>query len=382
MNDNDNLTWIRITDPTFKPSDYESVAAVLSSGWVSMGTNVSSVENLCGRLAGTAHAVAVSSCSIAQLLVLRAWGVGPGSEVVTTPLTWPSIVASALELGATVRYADVDEKTWCLSVDTIAQRITSDASIIGVVHFGGSVVDLSALAIIFSNCQILEDAAHVNYGRANWGITGSGGDAATVSFGGPKMITGGEGGVITTDSGELAESLRLLRNSGEKQTSLHKWQTHSATSTIITGSLNHRMPEVAAALVASQLDRYDQMVSARHMVGKILRLEIERLGREDIQLQDLGASEEVAPFVFPVLTRDPQERDELLRRLREARIEAGRHYPLVYQRPAYVQTRWHNGKDQSCPVAESIASRIISIPCHQWLSLADVERIVSVIAYF
>jgi len=59
MNDNDNLTWIRITDPTFKPSDYESVAAVLSSGWVSMGTNVSSVENLCGRLAGTAHAVAV-----------------------------------------------------------------------------------------------------------------------------------------------------------------------------------------------------------------------------------------------------------------------------------------------------------------------------------
>ena len=103
-------------------------------------------------------------------------------------------------------------------------------------------VDLSALAIIFSNCQILEDAAHVNYGRANWGITGSGGDAATVSFGGPRMITGGEGGVITTDSGELAESLRLLRNSGEKQTALHKWQPDSATSTISPVSLHTRRP--------------------------------------------------------------------------------------------------------------------------------------------
>lgn len=355
------MTDIPIADPNLGAPEREAVLSVLESGDLAAGEEVQAFEEAFADASDAEHAVATTNGTTALHTALVAAGIGEGDTVITTPFSFVATANVIRFAGAQPVFADIDPETYLLDPDSVEQRIREldlDVDAIMPVHLYALPADMDRFCELGErfDATIIEDAAQAHGGTYNGTPVGTLGDVACFSFYPTKNITSGEGGMITTDSEMIADRASQFINHGRSAGGYgyeHAEIGH-----------NFRMTDIHAAIGRNQLPRLDAIVQQRR----------ENAAR-------LSGLLESTPLVLP---SDPEgrrhayhqytvrcgNRDAVREALSDAGIGTGVYYPTpIHQLPVY------EGIEASLPVAEEIAEQALSLPIHQELSTADIDRI-------
>ncbi len=217
---------VRFAPPVVGPAEIDEVVAALESGWLSTGPRVRQFETAFAAYTGAPHALALNSCTAALHLALIAHEIGPGDEVITTPLTFCATANVAIHAGATPRFADIDADTWNLSPSAAAAAVTSKTRAVVPVHFAGRPVDVTAFRALADRHRLtlIEDAAHAVEAVSAGRKIGTTADVTCFSFYATKNLTTGEGGMLTTASDAVA---RFARTASQHGISRDGWARYS-----------------------------------------------------------------------------------------------------------------------------------------------------------
>lgn len=253
-------TFIPISQPTITGKEIDYVTDAVKSGWVSsLGKYIDRFETEFSEFCGVKHAVAVSNGTVAIHLALVALNIQRGDEVIVPDFSFIATANAVCHAGATPVFADIDPVTWCLDPESVRKRITKKTKAIMPVHIYGhpaNMVELNKVAEEFG-LLVIEDAAEGHGSSINGIRTGGWGTCATFSFYGNKNITSGEGGMITTNSSELNQKLRHLRDHAMSKEKRY-WHTEVG--------YNYRMTNLQAALGVAQLERSHEIMAKRKQI--------------------------------------------------------------------------------------------------------------------
>jgi dTDP-4-amino-4,6-dideoxygalactose transaminase len=356
------LPLIPIARPQFGPGEEAAVLEVMRSGNFAQGPKVKAFEEAFASATGARYAVATSNGTTALYLALLACGIGPGDEVITSPLTFIATANAIAQTGARPVFADVDES---LNLDPgrAAAAITSRTKAIVPVHLHGNPADMQAfvqlaqqhgLVVIQDACQ----AVGATIGGAPLGTLGT----AVYSFYATKNITTGEGGMITTDDPRVAKVCASLRH----QAYGDEPYVHDAVG------YNFRMTELQAAIGLIQLQRLTAVTQRRQETASFYD---QRIAANGFRRPPTAAGRTHVFHQYTVRVSDSlkHSRDSVREQLATAGIGSGVYYPVpVHRQPAY-----RSYGDTSCPIAEQAARDMFSIPVHPGVSDADRERVVN-----
>ena len=330
------------------------------------GSAVARLEEALAPRVGVAHAIAVSSGTDALLCTLMAMGIGHGDEVIVPTLTFFASAGSVWRVGARPVFVDVDPRTFNLDPGTLEAAITQDTKAIMVVHLFGQCAEMDAIHEIAAakGLKVIEDAAQAigaTYRDRNVGTLG---DAACLSFYPTKNLGGfGEGGMVLTDNGALAEIARQLRNHGESERYVHER---------VGG--NFRLDTMKAAILLIKLAYWADFTQRRQSNAAAY---------DDLLVDAAVTTPFVAPaqrHVYHQYSILCDDRDGLIAFLHDRGVGAGVYYPIpLHLQKCFASLGYRTG---SLPVAERIAGRILSIPCHPMLSRDDVQYVAGCIHEF
>jgi len=370
-----------VTIPVMRPwlgeEEAQAAAAAVASGWVAQGPRVAQFEAEFAEAVGAGHAVAVSSCTTALHLALIAAGIGPGDEVVAPSLSFIATMNAARYVGAEPVFADVDPATLNLVPGTIAPRLTERTRAVIVADQAGVPADLDAIRALCEprGIAVIEDAAcaagSVYQGRPA-GATAS---LATFSFHPRKLLTTGEGGMITTPDGDVATRLRRLREHGMNVGAAER---HASQQPVIERYLevgyNYRMTDVQAAIGLVQLAKLGRQIERRReLAARYHELLADIPGLVTVRDPGYGATNYQS---FWVLLPDgfPVSRDDLLRRLADAGVSARRGIMAAHLEPAYAGVPC-----PPLPVTERVTAGSLILPLFHELTEEEQDLVVSVV---
>jgi dTDP-4-amino-4,6-dideoxygalactose transaminase len=335
---------------------------ILRAGTFANGREVAAFEREFAAACEARHCVAVSTGTDALVLALRALGAGPGDRVVVPANTFVATAEAVMLVGAVPVLVDCDPLTRTVSVEAVERELRArGAAGIIAVHLYGHPADMAALANIAAGhgAWLVEDAAQAHLARYRGARVGALGQVGCFSFYPSKNLGAtGEGGAVTTDDVELADSVRALRHHGQREHNRHE----------LVGC-NARLPELTAAALRIKLRRLEGWTSERRRVAARYAAALE--GAEGIRLPYMAHWAEAVWHLYPVEVHD---RDAVRALLREMGIATGVHYPTpIHLQPAYTQLGHGPG---TFPEAERSAARTLSLPMFPELSDAQVDRTV------
>lgn len=357
--------FIPIARPFIGDEEVEAVARVLRSGMLAQGEEVRLFEQEFAEYIGVKHAVAVANGTAALDIALKALGIGPGDEVITTPFTFIATANAILFQGAKPVFADIDPRTYNLDPDSVLERITSKTKAIIVVHLYGQPADMRAFREIADDHKLLliEDAAQAHGAEFEGRRVGGIGDIGVFSFYPTKNMTTGEGGMITTNDDEVARKARLLRDHGQTSKYVHE----------ILG-WNLRMTNMAAALGRVQLRRLEELNRIRERNAEKLTKGLQGVRGITTPYVDPRVRHVWHQYVIRVEPSFPLSRDELAEYLRSKGIGTAVHYPIpVHHQPLYRKLGY---PQDDCPNAVEASRRVLSLPVHPLLSDEDLDYII------
>jgi len=358
--------------------DVDAVAVALRRDMITQGPTVAEFERRFAEYVGARHAVAFANGTAALHGAAHAAGLGPGDEMLTTPLSFVASANCALFMGAMPRFVDVDASTWNLDTAAVAAQVSEKTRAIVAVSLAGLPVDLEPLGSVRDRVVVIEDGCHALGGRrGDARVGGSGGaDMTTFSLHPVKAMTTGEGGMVTTENDRLAARLRSFRTHGIARDDL----TPSAEEgswyyEVRELGFNYRLTDFQCALGLSQLERLDEWIAARNEVADWYR---ELLAEETrIALPPpapAGSLHAYHLFVVRVLAGTAVRR-EVFEGLRAVGIGVQVHYIPIYRFPYFRDTLGY--PQDTFPHAEQYYASAISLPMYPALSRDDVERVVS-----
>jgi UDP-4-amino-4,6-dideoxy-N-acetyl-beta-L-altrosamine transaminase len=367
-------------------ADKAAVMAVLESDWLTQGPAVPRFEQAVATHCGAPHAVAVSNGTAALHLACRALDVGPGDRVWTSPNTFVASANCARYCGAEVDFVDIDAETLNLSPALLADKLLRAKrdgrlpKVVIPVHFAGRSCDMEAIGALGQEFgfSVVEDASHALGGRDNDSMVGACrySDMTVTSFHPVKLITSGEGGMILTRSGKLAERLGLLRSHGitrdealMEDASEGPWYYQQ-----ITLGYNYRMTDIQAALGASQMMKLGSFIERRRALVRRYRTSLAEL---DLTLPEAGADDQSAWHLF-VIRVPAARRRRILEALRNEGIGANVHCIPVHLQPDFARLGFVRGQ---FPVAEKYYSETITLPLYPAMSDAEQDRVVAALKH-
>ncbi len=359
---------IPISTVRFGVEEEQLVLEVLRSGAIAQGPMVKRLEDRFAELIGVKHAIAVNNGTTALVAALEVLDLAPGDEVLTSPFTFVATVNAILEAGATVTFADIGENDFNIDPVSVAERLTDATKVIAPVHLYGQMADMAPIARMARErgLMILEDAAQSHLAKYNGRFAGGYG-LATFSFYATKNITTGEGGLITTDDDTLADRLRVLRNQGMRERYVYEVAGH-----------NYRLTDLQAALAIPQLDRYPATLEARRRNATRLSEGLRQVPGLALPTQLDGREHVWHQYTVRITEEAAVDRNEFAAGLQENGVGAGIYYPkLIGDYDAYRENP--RVRIEPTPVAARVATQVVSLPVHQWLSDDDVARIVEVV---
>jgi len=370
--------------PFFRPSisddDVAAVADSVRSGWITSGPNVGALEQELAEYCGAGRANVVNSCTAALHLTLRAWGIGPGDEVITTPYTFVSTVTTIVHTGARPVLVDVRSADANIDPGRIAEAVTTHTRAIVPVHFAGLPCDLDSIYGVARSCgaKVLEDAAHAlgaSYGGCK---IGGAGDAAALSFYATKNMTTGEGGALVTNDPELSDRVRTLTLHGMTRDAWRRYDAGGAWRYDVEEmGFKDNLSDFAAALGRSQLRRLDAMKEDRRRLAARYLANLGDL--ENIILPDGGEGGGHAWHLFVIRVRDRAgiDRSALIRGLADRGVGTSVHFIPVHMFSAYRRLGlWHEGQ---FPMAERFFRGAVSLPLYPGLTDSDVDEVCQAI---
>ncbi|MBI2824046.1 MAG: DegT/DnrJ/EryC1/StrS family aminotransferase [Planctomycetia bacterium] len=319
---------------------------------------------------GAAHAVAVNSCGTALDLCLMALGIGPGDEVITTPLTFVCTATCVIARGAKVVFADVDPRTLCLDPHDVRRRITNRTKAILPVHFTGLAADCDAFDAIASQTgvPIIYDAAHAVGTLYRGAAVGGRGLASCYSFQSNKnMTTLGEGGAVTTDDADFAEIVRRKKTFG---------YVYGPTLQVATVGFNYRMTKPQCAVGITQLAKIDGVIANRLAVFQTVH-ELLADMPGIIRPSGIEAGHGCHLYVVRLDTdRVSVDRAAFLKTLKDDYgVSCGVHYPAVWTWDV-MRGLGYSAESAACPVAAKASEQVISLPLFPHTTQEDCSYIV------
>jgi perosamine synthetase len=362
---------IPLSRPYIGEREEELVLEVLRSGRLSLGPVIDRFEELFAERVGAPYAAAVSSGTAGLHLLCHAAGLGPGDEVITSPISFVATANCFMFEGAVPVFADVDPRTLNMDPAAVEATITERTrAIVAVDMFGypceldelRAIADRHRLTLIADSCEAL--GAEYQGARV-----GSHGVSAAFAFYANKQITTGEGGMVTTHSEEEWQLLKSLRNQGRSYES--RWFHHPRLG------FNYRFTDIQAALGIAQLEKFDEILDLRAAAAARYGELISGVDGVEPPAAD-DADHKRSWFVYVVLLGEGLDREQVLARLAEAGVEAGHYVPCVHLQP-YMRERF-GFAEGLCPVAEDASSRSLALPFFTGIEAADQERVVDALA--
>ncbi len=376
-------TFIPYNVPDITEAEIDEVVATLRSGWLAKGPRTMQFEKQFAEYLGAKYAVAMNSCTAALHMALAAQGIGPGDEVITTPMTYVASANTVVHLGATPVLADIDYRTTCIDPDEIEKKITPKTKAIVPVHYSGQVCDLDRIYEIADKHHLFvsEDAAPALWSRYKGRLIGNSlQGAASYSFYATKNLCTGDGGMLVTDDEETAVKARMLSNSGMSQ---NAWNRYAKGGTwrydIAEFGYKNNMFDIQAALGLVQLRRLEEMQEARLKIAARYQ---EAFGAMDA-IEEPFVPEYtthcwhlyVIRIVPEVLTID---RDRFITELNERNVGTSVHFIPVHNMSAY--TKRFGYKPEDFPETQKHFERCISLPLYPGLTDEQVQYIIDAVA--
>jgi dTDP-4-amino-4,6-dideoxygalactose transaminase len=375
--------FIVFGEPEIEEAEIAEVLATMRSGWLGTGPRVAAFEAQFAEFKGlvAGKAAAVSSCTAALHLSLLAAGVGPGDEVVTSPLTFCATVNAILYTGATPVLADVDPVTMNIDPQQIEKRITARTKVILPVHFGGLPCDMDAITDIAARhqLQVIEDCAHAVEASYRGRPTGTLGDYGCFSFYATKSVTSGEGGMVLAKDADKMQRIRIMSLHGMSRDA---WKRFSGD-----GYLPYQVGELGFKYNMMDL----QAAIGIHQLRRVLI----NLGKRQKRWQQYQQAFAALPVTYPVEAPDHVQhgchlytllvdaarcgisRDQFLTRMTAMGIGVSVHYLSLTEHPYYKKRLgW---KSEDTPVATRIGQQTVSLPLTAKLCDRDVERVIAAV---
>ncbi|MEU4669965.1 aminotransferase class V-fold PLP-dependent enzyme [Amycolatopsis sp. NPDC023774] len=360
--------------------DIAAVTAVLRGDWLTTGPAVARFEADLALHTGGVPAVAVTSGTAALHVAYAAAGIGPGDEVVASPMTFVATAATAALHGAKVVFADVEPDTGNLAVEAAAALVTDRTKVVAAVDYAGHPAELDALAEVAhsAGALLLEDAAHSVGGSWQGRPVGSLADLTTFSFFPTKNLTTAEGGAVVTASPELLGRAQAFRNHGlvrdkTKQRHPDEGGWHQEVHEF---GLNYRLPDVLCALGSSQLTRLAEFKKRRAEIHA--RYNAALADVDGVLTPPSRPGADPAWHLYPLRVRDGRRR-ALFDHLRGAGIGVQVNYIPAYWHPVFEDLGYRRGL---CPNAEAYYEQELSLPLFPSLTDEDVDRVVDGVRSF
>ena len=366
----DLLSWaemlrIPLMQPSLGGNELRNVSDCITSGWISsQGEYVRRFEAQFADFLGGGHAVAVSNGTAALHLALKAVGIGPGDEVIVPDLTFAAVANVVIHCGATPVLADVDAETWTLDAREVAGKITDQTRAVIPVHLYGHPCEMDGLRKIADqhDLRIIEDCAEAQGASFRERQVGTIGHVGCFSFFSNKVITTGEGGMLTTSDPDIADKVRILRDHGMRP---GKRYWHDDVG------FNYRMTNLQAAVGVAQMERVDEFLRRRHEIGERY---IDQLGSlPGLVMPPRQSWARTIYWIFSMLVDSDIAgiaRDELSEQLQQCGIETRPLFHPLHEQPPYKS-------NDRFPVSSRLSAQGISLPSGNDISDAEIDRVCS-----
>lgn len=361
--------------------DIREVVQILRSDFITQGAVIDEFEKKLAEKVQCRYAVVLNSGTSALHAAYFAAGIGPGTEVITTPLTFAATANAALYLGARIKFADVEPETGNLDAGSVEEKINEQPTLVVPVHYSGHPADMDKFHHLATKykIKIIEDASHAlgalyrdePVGNCRFS------EMATSSFHPVKHITTGEGGVVFTNQESYYRKLLAFRNHGIRNTDLEKEAPGAWYYEMHDLGYNYRMTDIQAGLGRSQLRKLDRFIGRRRELAARYDAEFCKDERFIAPVEkDYARS---AYHLYPLRLADATKRPAMFEQLRNHGIRVQVHYIPVYFHPYYQKLGYSRG---TCPDAEDYYNRMISIPLFPTLSNKDQDHVIELIKRF
>ena len=358
---------------TIEQDDIQAVVDVLQSDFLTTGPKIAEFEQTVADYVGAKYAVAISNGTSALHAACFAAGIGPGDEVITTPLTFAASANCVLYCGGTPVFADVDPKTYNIDPEDIRRKITDRTKAIIAVHLAGQPCDMDAIHSIAREhgLIVIEDGAHALGSVYKGKKVGSLSDMTTFSFHPVKPITTGEGGMIVTDNEEFYKKMALFRSHGiTRDDSMMTRNDGPWFYQQFDLGYNYRITDIQCALGCSQMKKLDRFLARRK---EIVARYNEAFADCDNIITPYQLSDTESGWHLYIVQVKNCDRRQVFEAMREKGIGVNVHYIPVYMHPYYQE---HGYENVHCANAEEIYSHIISLPLYPGLTSEQQDYVI------
>ncbi|MEJ8845268.1 DegT/DnrJ/EryC1/StrS family aminotransferase [Variovorax rhizosphaerae] len=367
--------------PRIEQDDIDAVESVMRSGWLGTGPKVAQFEQAFAKNRGASHAMALNSCTAALHLSLLASGVGPGDEVITTPLTFCATVNAIIHAGATPVLADIDPETLNIDPEQVRLKITPRTRAIVPVHFAGRPCEMDALMALANEhgLKVIEDCAHAIETEYHGRSAGTIGDFGCFSFYVTKNIVTGEGGMVFSRKAEDAARIKILGLHGMSKDAWKRFSDEGYKHYyVVAAGFKYNMMDLQAALGLKQLERVEKYWQRRKAIWARY---MEELADLPLALPAPAAPDtRHAHHLFTVhidANRSGISRDAFLDAMTARGIGVGVHYLSLNEHPYYQET--YGWQPEDTPHAYRVGQQTVSLPMSAKLSDADVTRVIAAV---
>jgi dTDP-4-amino-4,6-dideoxygalactose transaminase len=374
------MEWrIPLSDIDFGPEEASAVQQVVQSRWLTMGATTQEFEQEFAAYVDARHAIAVTNATAALHLACLVAGLQPGDEAVVPSLTFVATANGVRYTGAAPVFADIESEEWLnLSPESVEACLTPRTRAIVVVHYGGYPCDMPAILEVARKrgLMVIEDAAHAIGSTLAGKKLGTWGDVGCYSFFSNKNMTTGEGGMLTTDSDELADRLRLLRSHGMTSLSWDRYKGHAWSYDVVDLGYNYRIDEIRSALGRAQLGKLERNNARRRDLTALYHEWLQELVPQ-VGIPFKCGRGVSACHLLAILLPRYSDRTRFMEAMKSCGIQTSFHYPPVHQFSIYDSGG--SGTPIHLPITEEVASRQVTLPLYPAMSDTDVRAVVQAV---